>query len=117
MIAQRKELYRYSTFPPSSLPGETPDTLETFLSDYYTIQCFFQAGNMMFQRQLDLLFENGGRAGGETKQAWSKYTSFIDSLTNTNKLILLRTQDNISLKTKSQSFILLWSTSYASLSF
>lgn len=55
--------------PPSSLPGETPGTLETFLSDYYyTIQCLFQAGNMMFQRQLDLLFENGGGEARQGKQ-------------------------------------------------
>lgn len=49
----------------------------------------------MFQRQLDFLFENwvGGDAEGggeETKQLRSKYTSFLDPLTNKDKLILLR---------------------------
>lgn len=37
---------------------------------------------------------------GETKQARSKHTQFTDPLTNTNKLISLRTRDNISLKAK-----------------
>lgn len=74
MMPPRKELYRGCTFTPSSLPGETPGTLETFLSDYYTIQCLFQAGNMMFQRQLDLPFENGG---GGVCVRWGDKTGIV----------------------------------------
>lgn len=37
---------------------------------------------------------------GETKQVRSKYTQSTDPLANTNKLISLRTHDNISLKAK-----------------
>lgn len=46
-------------------PQETPDSLETSPPDYYTIQCRFQAGSMIFQRQLDLPIENRtGQVGG-----------------------------------------------------
>lgn len=42
---------------------------------------------------------------GETKQARSKYTQSTDPLTNTNRLILLRTHANVSLKAKNRNHL------------
>lgn len=60
-----------------SLPREAPGTLETFLSDDYTIQCLFQAGNMMFQRQLDLLSENGSGRGAALRRGQEDETGMV----------------------------------------
>lgn len=56
---ERTPLWKLHSPPPGAYPGKLLGPLQLSCQTY-TIQWLFPAGNRMFQRQLDLLLENGG---------------------------------------------------------